>query len=891
MGCTKCGTDLSSLHLIVKDIIRQLIDEGKLQEGLVDCTDKRLWRDSRVLTCDLLGDAVCQLITNGDICLVKPEALTVEKQANGSHKISLIMSDGTTLDTTARLTDGVLNSVTYDAKTKIATFTTTNGDSYEIKLDIPEPVEYTFTKKDDGVYSVAKNGKELLAINPGVLDVKIKGDKLHVTNAAGEVKQFDIPMPTVTPTELTDNNDGTGSVTYGDTTLSVMTRPTTATKAEDGVVTITNANGTTVEVPAIKVKAAKEADGKVVITNQDGSTVEIEKPAEFDLSQHVDNKTVRLKDGKLEVIKEKCAIVTNLNTLEASDGNLKQLGISCFTGAFNVADANTAIGAPVEFGKTNVKKSDAITTKEDITSGNQLDFTGWQVATDREVHQYIYSRVGDGVQSGWVRSNDSGMNADGTLKNPNDWGKWVYELNLPEQPVAPAGLDCAAIDALPERQWKKGTALLAKQDGECVRLVAFDSIFQEIGVGITADKTNAFVNEEYKVVVTVSNTGEGKNELTNLNIVGPANTADYEIKDVTFTKSEADEVEQVNNLTYNIRGLKKGGTVVVKYTVVPKVLGNYQFTAAVNPNSALDKDLGNNNATLILNARTKADPSYAPSVDCPLIIATELDSNTQLVQLHTERSGIKHVADTDVINYGNLFANRETLKGLKIRLENASTVVGYRNKFSNVRSYILSNGKVSPGYIPVGDAGLVYTSAVAADADGIKTGTDGYTFENGVLTITADVETFAISCRPQGSNCKWQNYMFSTGLAPTTKTITASAVTGGTTTLEDVYNKEVEDNNPNIARINVVPSDVTVSTTSVVRASVSRDERATRVQKLVFRVKAGTAASLNYTSTDNYAVIHSAGKTTITENSITVAADAKPTDSVNTKYIQVIVEE
>lgn len=732
MGCTKCGTDLSSLHLIVKDIIRQLIDEGKLQEGLVDCTDKRLWRDSRVLTCDLLGDAVCQLITNGDICLVKPEALTVEKQANGSHKISLIMSDGTTLDTTAKLTDGVLNSVTYDAKTKIATFTTTNGDSYEIKLDIPEPVEYTFTKKDDGVYSVAKNGKELLAINPGVLDVKIQGDKLHVTNAAGEVKQFDIPMPTVTTTELTDNNDGTGSIKYGDTTLPVMTRPTTATKAEDGVVTITNSNGTTVEVPAIKVKAAKEADGKVVITNQDGSTVEIEKSS---------------------------------------------------------------------------------------------------------------------------------------------------------------GLDCAAIDALPERQWKKGTALLAKQDGECVRLAAFDSIFQEIGVGITADKTNAFVNEEYKVVVTVSNTGEGKNELTNLNIVGPANTDDYEIKDVTFTKSEADEVEQVNNLTYNIRGLKKGGTVVVKYTVVPKVLGNYQFTTAVNPNSALDKDLGNNNATLILNARTKTDPNYTPSVDCPLIIATELDSNTQLVQLRTERSDKKHIADTDVINYGNLFANRETLKGLKIRLENASTVVGYRNKFSNVRSYVLSNGKVSPGYIPVGDAGLVYTSAVVADADGIKTGTDGYTFENGVLTITADVETFAISCRPQGSNCKWQNYMFSTGLAPTTKTITASAVTGGTTTLEDVYDKEDEANNPNIARINVVPSNVTASTTRVVRAAVSRDERATRVQKLVFRVKAGTAASLNYTSTNNYAVTRSAGKTTITENSITVAADAKPTDSVNTKYIQVIVEE
>lgn len=732
MGCTKCGTDLSSLHLIVKDIIRQLIDEGKLQEGLVDCTDKRLWRDSRVLTCDLLGDAVCQLITNGDICLVKPEALTVEKQANGSHKISLIMSDGTTLDTTAKLTDGVLNSVTYDAKTKIATFTTTNGDSYEIKLDIPEPVEYTFTKKDDGVYSVAKNGKELLAINPGVLDVKIKGDKLHVTNAAGEVKQFDIPMPTVTPTELTDNNDGTGSVKYGDTTLPVMTRPTTATKAEDGVVTITNANGTTVEVPAIKVKAAKEADGKVVITNQDGSTVEIEKSS---------------------------------------------------------------------------------------------------------------------------------------------------------------GLDCAAIDALPERQWKKGTALLAKQDGECVRLVAFDSIFQEIGVGITADKTNAFVNEEYKVVVTVSNTGEGKNELTNLNIVGPANTDDYKIKDVTFTKSEADEVEQVNNLTYNIRGLKKGGTVIVKYTVVPKVLGNYQFTAAVNPNSALDKDLGNNNATLILNARTKADPNYTPSVDCPLIIATELDSNTQLVQLHTEIAGVRQYARTGLDNYSNVFANRETLKGLKIKLENASTVVGYSTPYASQTSYITSNGRVTSSSTLYGDTGLSFSNGLNSLADGIKSGTGGFTFENGVVTITVDVEAFAISCRPQGNNCKWQHYMFSTALATNSKVITTSNVTGGSVSIVDNYEYEENTSTDYSSHINVIPSSVTLAKNKIVNATINKYKRATNVQKLVFRVKAGTAASLNYTSTDNYAVTRSAGKTTITENSITVAADAKPTDSVNTKYIQVIVEE
>lgn len=739
MGCTKCGTDLSSLHLIVKDIIRQLIDEGKLQEGLVDCTDKRLWRDSRVLTCDLLGDAVCQLITNGDICLVKPEALTVEKQENGSHKISLLMSDGTTLDTTARLADGVLNSVTYDAKTKIAKFTTTNGDSYEIKLDIPEPVEYTFTKKDDGVYSVAKDGKELLAINPGVLDVKIEGDKLHVTNAAGEVKQFDIPMPTVTPTELTDNGDGTGSVKYGDTTLPVMTRPTTATKAEDGVVTITNSNGTTVEVPAIKVKAAKEADGKVVITNQDGTTVEIEKSA-----------------------------------------------------------------------------------------------------------------------------------------------------------PATAGLDCAAIDALPEKSWKKGTVLLAKQDGECVRLAAFDSIFQEVGVGITADKTNSFTNEEYKVVVTVSNTGEGKNELTNLNIVGPANTEDYEIKDVTFTKSEADEVEQVNNLTYNIRGLKKGGTVKVKYTVVPKVLGNYQFTAAVNPNSALDKDLGNNNATLILNARTKSDPTYVPSVDCPLITATELDSNVVLQQLKPAgKSNIDGVQRTvyniDQLGTSNIFSRRNTLKGLRIRLDGASTVVGYSIVDCRGQAAIV-NGNTTESSLVSGDDGC----RIVGDHDFPKRGAGGYTFQDGILEITADVLSFAFSCRPVGNNCKWQSYSVFAVLPPKGLAITTSELVGATTAITKQwrYANEVEYLSiPNKNSVQVIPSTDSYDKDTYVSLDVSRSEPATVVDKLVVTVRAGTAASLKYTSTDNYAVTQVRGKTTVTNDTITVAADAKATDSVNTQYIQVIVEE
>ena len=834
MGCTKCGTDLSSLHLIVKDIIRQLIDEGKLQEGLVDCTDKRLWRDSRVLTCDLLGDAVCQLITNGDICLVKPEALTVEKQENGSHKISLLMSDGTTLDTTARLADGVLNSVTYDAKTKIAKFTTTNGDSYEIKLDIPEPVEYTFTTKENGDIEVANGKKEVLATIPAI---KVK-----------------------------------------------------AVKEADGDVVITNQDGSTVEVPAIKVKAAKEADGKVVITNQDGTTVEIEKPAEFDLSKHVDNKTVRLKDGKLEVIKEKCATVTNLNALEASDGNLKQLGISCFTGVFNATDASTAIGAPVKFGETNVEKSDAIATKEDITSGYQLDFTGWQVATGNEVHQYIYSRIGDGVQSGWVRSNDSGMNADGTLKNPNDWGKWVYELNLPEQPAPAAGLDCAAIDALPERPWKKGTVLLAKQDGECVRLTAFDSIFQEVGVGITADKTNGLVSDNYKVVVTVSNTGEGKNELTNLNIVGPANTTDYEIKDVSFTKSEADEVEQVDNLTYNIRGLKKGGTVKVKYTVVPKVKGTYQFTAAVNPNSALDKDLGNNNATIILRSDTAS--KAITGENCPAIETREKESSALLTQISGIQNPITGIVqipleyrDISRLEYPNIFQNRTTLKGLVLTCNTDVTAVvrglnvdgtnEYGQRLGAGTGFGTDDGSVYSELLPdIGTAQTAYAQ-LNPNATHVRT-TNSINVVGNEITITDDVTELVLLVRPRGANCYWQAYLLFCNTAPKTESIKVTNVVGGV--LTTVRTPKVKLNGT--YKVNNTTSGVTEL------SSISGGY----VEKQVVTVKKGTTATatLDFGKLTKF---YSSGLVEITANSLTVSANATPSDSIRSTYLDVIIEE
>lgn len=96
---------------------------------------------------------------------------------------------------------------------------------------------------------------------------------------------------------------------------------------------------------------------------------------------------------------------------------------------------------------------------------------------------------------------------------PDNLGKGITFNPQTKQWEVQSGFDCAALSALPSKPWKKGTTLLAKQDGECIQLTALDSIFQEIGVGIAADKTSAFTGETYNVAVTVTNTGESKKRI------------------------------------------------------------------------------------------------------------------------------------------------------------------------------------------------------------------------------------------------------------------------------------------------------------------------------------------------------------------------------------------
>lgn len=207
MACGGCGSVRGMTKPEVANYIQELIDQQKLQAGINDCDGKALPKGAEVVLCDKLADIICDLIAKEKVCFP-----TIDEFVYDADKETLSLTFGGKEYTTHIKVKG--GDVTGEGK--------------------------------NGIYTIYQDGKEVVKIDTGVQDVKIEDGKLKVSKSGGVEKEFDIPMPTVTPTELTDNGDGTGSVKYGDKTLPVMTRPTTATKAEDGVVTITNSDGTEV---------------------------------------------------------------------------------------------------------------------------------------------------------------------------------------------------------------------------------------------------------------------------------------------------------------------------------------------------------------------------------------------------------------------------------------------------------------------------------------------------------------------------------------------------------------------------------------------------------------------------------------------------------------------
>lgn len=111
--------------------------------------------------------------------------------------------------------------------------------------------------------------------------------------------------------------------------------------------------------------------------------------------------------------------ITNLNT------GIQKIGYSTFYGFIGKDVGDYVTGVPSDINSTNATEN-ATSEISQLADGQAYDFNGWQIASPVQVDQYL---VGTD-QAVWHRVNDSGMNKDGTIKDPTNWSVWHRETNV-----------------------------------------------------------------------------------------------------------------------------------------------------------------------------------------------------------------------------------------------------------------------------------------------------------------------------------------------------------------------------------------------------------------------------------------------------------------------------
>lgn len=189
MGCKKgCGNGTSNIELIVKDLIRGMIDDGRIQEGLVDCTDKRIFRNTRVITCDLLKDALCHLLDSGDVCITMPEALAIDDEGH----VVLTLTNGEQISTKSTLPDTKLEQVVLEG-TRLK-FTLSNGKVLpNVDLaDVLAQAGMSVTKDAAGNVTLTKPGQDPVVI-PAPVPAPVFGNSLTTRDGKIEVNEDILP--------------------------------------------------------------------------------------------------------------------------------------------------------------------------------------------------------------------------------------------------------------------------------------------------------------------------------------------------------------------------------------------------------------------------------------------------------------------------------------------------------------------------------------------------------------------------------------------------------------------------------------------------------------------------------------------------------------------------
>lgn len=340
--------------------------------------------------------------------------------------------------------------------------------------------------------------------------------------------------------------------------------------------------------------------------------------------------------------------------------------------------------------------------------------------------------------------------------------------------------------------------------------------------------------------------------------------------------------------------------VNVRFTVTPKKQGNFQFTASVNPNTAFDKDLGNNNATIILSAISKT--TAVVSEDCPAITLTDLGSNTVLAQQpNSYRNGKGNASNVaplsvdrgDLLYGANIFKNLRTLKGLRLKFDSEVTVLAagavmddlsYRNLGVGIGDRV---NTYEPLRVRLQSTQSIFTTLLDPNTT--------FTFDSdpwlgkvlslpldsdNVLTVTEDVKSLIIIARPRGKNCFWQSWYLAATTPMQYKGVTVTNVTDAVMTNVITATESGKNIDAMLETVNVIPRGRD-------NLSVSKG---TWNKKVVLTVQSGIPASADINWGDIQPAL-SSGLVTLTANKISVSANAKATDSIHSQYLDVIIEE
>lgn len=499
---------------------------------------------------------------------------------------------------------------------------------------------------------------------------------------------------------------------------------------------------------------------------------------------------------------------------------------------------------------------------------------------------------------------------DGTTINFTDDGK-LKAINA----GGSSGLDCAAIDQLPEVSWKKNTVVLGKQDGNCVRLKATGDIFTDVVLSLSTAKTSTSIvtgtNETINLVAQVQNAGTNPATAIRLVLTKPL-LGTYTMGTPVTQSQGATNFVKVSDTEYTIETLSSGGTATVTIPVTYSKSGTFTFGGQVT--STIDTNTTNNSKTVTISVTeqvTATGGNYVPTQDCPLFTITDLEYNKQLFTFgeDTARNILKGFSNN--LLKVNIYGDKRGLSGRRFRLENVKQIVcvsssgsysgrssssdssyssysSYSNSSNGIgrsdSSYSSSSGRSSSSAsfslnanITVHrDFSLDFTTNLYSLAGQHIIPTTAYTYnkQTGELVFNdsfsnaykspvnaTNVGALVMYVKPKGENCKWQCCVikFSTDFqeeqAAPTSVITHTSSLGSTVAF-DYINGDISSwyTEPDIDKnANWIGGELPAGLTAFHESSVYNGISKTQLlnNSVVVNIKKGTNGTFTLTATDN----------------------------------------